>query len=155
MKFSSERQLESYVRHLIETEITANHPHIYALESKKAVDVLICRDGEQPAVFFLEIKLFRQGHGRLGIGTGGGAGYQPEIVKCNPAYFEAHLRWIIVDGREPTAAFLFVPTSTVREYLAGGGIEKKFNNIQLKIFDEVTPFNEDALVDELRRWLLH
>jgi hypothetical protein len=115
MKFKSERDLENYLRYLIATKITAEHPHVYALESKKAVDIVICRDGQRPAVFFLEAKLYRRGHGRLGIGTGRGIGYQPEIVARHPDYFEVHLRWVIVDGRKPTASFLFVPTSTVNQ----------------------------------------
>ncbi len=153
MTFTNERGLENHLRHLIATKITARYPHIYTLENKKAVDIVICRDGDRPAVFFLEVKLFQQKHGRLGIGTRRGIGYQPEIVARNPDYFETHLRWVIVHGGEPTASFLFVPTSTVRLYLAGGEIGEKFNNIQLRIFREVTAFDEDTLIDELYKWL--
>ncbi|MDA2933462.1 hypothetical protein MYX82_03875 [Acidobacteria bacterium AH-259-D05] len=154
MTFRSEPELERYLRDLIAAKITAEYPHIYALKSKKAVDIVICRNGVHPAVFFLEVKLFQQKHGRLGIGTGGGGGYQPEIVSCNPDYFESHLRWVIVDGREPSASFLFVPTSKITQFLAGSKIGEKFNNIQLRIFEEVTPLAEDTLVHELCKWLL-
>ncbi|MBC8264497.1 MAG: hypothetical protein H8E47_10285 [Anaerolineales bacterium] len=154
MIFTGERDLENHLRHLIATKITARYPRVYTLENKKAVDIAICRDGDRPAVFFLEVKLFQQKHGRLGIGTGRGVGYQPEIVARNPDYFETHLRWVIVDGGEPTASFLFVPTSTIRQYLAAGEIGKKFNNIQLRIFREVNALDEDTLVEELCKWLL-
>jgi len=154
MRFKNERDLENHLRHLITAKVTAKYPHVYALINKKAVDIVICRDGERPAVFFIEVKLYRREHGRLGIGTGGGIGYQPEIVARNPDYFEAHLRWVIADGRKPAASFLFVPTSTVREYLTGGEIGKKYNNIRLSIFREVTALDEDILVDQLCKWLL-
>lgn len=154
MLFSKESELESHLRHLIKTQITAQHPHIYALENKKAVDIVICRDGENPTAFFLEVKLFQKSHGRLGIGTGGGSGYQPEIIARAPAYFETHLRWVIVDGREANISFLFVTTNAVRKYLAGTGIGEKYNNIQPKIFKEIPALDEASLVDELQEWLL-
>jgi len=98
MTFASEQKLEIHLRDLITTRITAEHPYIYALGNKMAVDIVICRDRERPAVFFLEVKLFQPGHNRLGIGAGKGNGYQPEIIAHTPEYFDKHLRWIIVDG---------------------------------------------------------
>lgn len=154
LRFTSERQLEGYVRRLLETKITSRHPHIYALEYEKAADVVICRDGQRPAVFFLEIKLFQRHHGRMAIGTDRGRGFQPEIITRSPDYFETHLRWLIVDGREPSASFRLVSTDTVRRYLSGGKIGSKYNNIQPKIFKGVAGIDEDALVAELSRWLL-
>src|SRR3990170_6360101 len=149
MVFVKEAELETYLRNLIETKITAQHPYIYALKNKKAVDIVICRDGDRPALFFLEVKLYQQTHSRLPIGTGKGNGYQPEIVTRNPRYLESNLRWVIVDNRQSRPLFLFVPTSTVSKYLAGGGVGEKFNNIQLKIFRDVTSLDEDGLVDAL------
>ena len=104
MTFATEQILESHLRHLIAAQITTNHPHIYALDNKKAVDIVICRDGNPMAVFFIEVKLYQQTHGRLGIGTGAGGGYQPEIIVRNPDYFETHLRWVIVDGSKVAQA---------------------------------------------------
>ncbi len=154
MKFADERELESHVRKLIAANITAHHPEVYALDNKKAVDIVICRDGNSPALFFLETKLFDPRHVRMGIGSGKGAGYQPEIVTRKPVYFETNLRWLIVDGRETVPKFLFVPTSTIRKYLAGNVMGEKFNNIQLRIFKEVDSLTEDRLVAELRRFVL-
>lgn len=154
MQFTSERQLECYVRGLLQTKITSRYRHVYALKHKKAADVVICRDGQRPAVFFLEIKLLQPSHGRLAIGTSRGTGFQPEILARSPDYFETHLRWLIVDGRESSPSFILVSSDIVRRYLSGGEIGRKFNNIRLQIFKEVAGNDEDALVAELSRWLL-
>jgi len=154
MTFTDEHDLESHLRQLIKSQITTKHPYIYAFENKKAVDVVICRDGKEPAVFFLEVKLFQAKHGRLGIGTGGGTGYQPEIIARSPHYLETHLRWVIVDSRQTVPSFLFIPTSIVAKYLSGKTISAKFNNIQLGIFRQVTAFSESQLIDEMSKWLL-
>ena len=154
MNFADERDLERHVRRLIAVNITAQHPEVYALDNKKAVDIVICRDGSSPSLFFLETKLFDPQHGRMGIGSSKGAGCQPEIVRRKPAYFEANLRWIVVDSRETIPKFLFVPTSTIRKYLAGNAIGEKFNNIQLRIFKEVESLTEIELVAELKQFVL-
>jgi len=152
--YTSEYELETHLRNLIAQKITAKHPNIYALKNKKVVDIVLCRDGKQPAIFFLEVKLFQEKHGRLGIGMSKGGGYQPEIIERNARYLETHLRWIIVDGREPTASYLFIPSTIVKKYLAGGGIGKKFNNIQLEIFKKENGLDENTLINELEKWLL-
>jgi hypothetical protein len=51
-------------------------------------------------------------------------------------------------------SFLFVPTNVVNEYLAGGSIGTRHNNIQTRIFDEVKDISEDELVDRLSHWVL-
>lgn len=154
MTFASEQKLEIHLRDLITTRITAEHPYIYALGNKMAVDIVICRDRERPAVFFLEVKLFQPGHNRLGIGAGKGNGYQPEIIAHTPEYFDKHLRWIIVDGRQAVPSYIFAPTTIIRQFLARGELGHKQNNIRLRIFSEVAAYSEAALVDELRKWLL-
>jgi hypothetical protein len=152
--FSNEGELERHVRHLIANAITANNPNIYALSNKKAVDIVICRDGPIPALFFIETKLFQAGHGRMGIGTGKGAGYQPEIIQRKPDYFEMNLRWIIVDGRDPEPRYLFVTNEIIRRYLAGRELGEKFNNIQTRIFREIPAVDESLLIQELRTFLV-
>ena len=77
--FGSELEFESYIRDLIARHITASHPEIYALKNKKAVDILICRDGRVPALFFIEVKYHQSNHGRLGFGSKGGGGFQNEL----------------------------------------------------------------------------
>lgn len=155
MVFVNELELENYIRKLIDKHVTKEFPHIYALKNKKAVDILICRDGEFPDLFFLEVKYHQASHGRLGFGSREGGGFQPEIVMRKPNYFESHLRWIVASAEYPDQGVLFVPSETIRRYVSGGEIGEKFNNIQERIFRENTGMQPDQLVDALRAWLLN
>jgi hypothetical protein len=114
------------LRDLIASSVTVRFPHIYAFENKKAVDILICRDEPSPALFFIEVKLFRRRHGRLGIGGARGRGFQPEILRRKPSYFETHLRWVIADSSKSTVMLLFLRTSILTKYMVGGSVEEKF-----------------------------
>ncbi|MEZ9601121.1 hypothetical protein AB4232_20170 [Vibrio sp. 10N.286.46.A8] len=151
--FDNESKFESYLRELIETKICSKYKDLVLFENKKAVDILICRNGENPSLFFIEVKYHKKSHGRLGFGSSSGAGFQPEIIARSPDYFESNLRWIIAgEGREDSG-IIFVSSSVIRNYLSGGAVGQKFNNIQQKIFREVGGFTEDTLVSELESWL--
>lgn len=152
MNFSNERELEEYIRSLIDDRITKPYPDIYALNNKKTVDIVVCRDKPIPAVFFIEIKFHQSAHGRLGFGTGKGAGFQPEIVKLQPTYYEEHLRWVIGTESWEDRKVLFLPSSVIRNYVSGGSVRDVFNNIQEKIFREIEPINESTLVSQLSQW---
>jgi hypothetical protein len=153
MNFKNEGELEGWVRGLIDAQVTASDPTIYALKNKKAVDIVVCRDGLVPALFFIEVKYHQVAHGRLGFGTGKGAGFQPEIVSRKPKYFEEHMRWVIGTEHWHDNKVLFLPSSVVRKYVSGGSVRDVFNNIQAKIFKEIEPLSETAFVSELKRWL--
>ena len=92
MTFTNEHELEDHLRALIMDQIVIDHPEIFVLENKIAADIVICRNGERPSLFFIETKLFNQKSNRLGIETGKGKGYQPEIIARNLDYFEMYLR---------------------------------------------------------------
>jgi len=155
MDFESEKELETFVRRLIAEEISPRHRHIYALKNKKAVDIVICRDGENPALFFLEVKYHRLSHGRLGFGDQKGGGHQPEIVSKGPKHFESHLRWIMGSDHHAEKCLIFTDTATIRSFLAGGEIGKKQYNIQEKIFREFEGLSEKQFAQELESWLVN
>lgn len=155
MKFSSERDFESYLRYLIEKRICSKYPELILFDNKKTVDILMCRNGEKPALFFLEVKYHKQSHGRLGLGSSNGGGFQPEIVSKAPDYFESHLRWLISGEGHSDNGVIFASSSVVRRYLAGGSVGEKFNNIQTKIFYEVSGYHEDELVNKIESWLIN
>jgi hypothetical protein len=152
MRFRSEAELENYIRKLIANHI-AKKNNIYALESKKAVDIIICRNCKKPALFFIEVKYYRTAHGRLPLGSGKGCGFQPELLSLRPKYFEKHLRWIMASKEYPNKGVLFLDSKTVGKYIAGRQVGKKFNNIQKRIFCELDGYKEEQLVAELKKWL--
>lgn len=153
MMFASEREFEAHIRALVVKYITPWNPSIYPLKNKKAVDILICKDGPRPELFFVEVKYHQTKHGRLGFGGSKGGGFQPEIVSRMPAYFETNLRWVLASEDHEPGKVLFIDSGVVRKYLAGGVVSEKFNNFQKKIFREGTWLNEQQLVEELRVWL--
>lgn len=153
MQFQTEAQLGQYIRELIAKRITKKNKNIYALENKKVVDIVICRDGRNPALFFIEVKYHRNAHGRLGFGGEKGGGFQPEVLSIKPNYFERNLRWIMASEEFPNRGVLFLDSKTVRKYISGGAVGQKFNNIQKRIFSEVDGYKREQLVGKLIEWL--
>ncbi len=153
MTYESERKFEAYIRHLIQEHVTKLDRRIYALRNKKAVDIIVCRDTPQPQLFFIEVKYHKSNHGRLGFGGGKGGGFQPEIVSQKPAYFETNLRWALASEVHEPEKVLFLSSEILRQYLSGGKVGEKFNNIQAKVFREQPSLSEQQFIRELRLWL--
>ncbi|MBS0480369.1 MAG: hypothetical protein JSR79_13870 [Proteobacteria bacterium] len=151
--FANEAELERYVREVIQSRVTTRHPHIYTLENKKAVDILICRDGPDPALFFLEVKFHRHGHGRLGFGSGNGRGFQPEILQRKPAYFERNMRWVLASETHEPDKIRLLTSADVRKYVAGGVIGQKFNNLQTRLWRESPYLSHGDFASELEAWV--
>lgn len=152
MSFTSEKEFEAYIRQLVNLHITAGNPDIFTLTNKKAVDIVICKNGKIPHIFFIEVKFHVDSHGRLGFGSSKGNGFQPEILLKRPHYFENNLRWVI--GAEFTNKIFFLNNETMLKYLSGGAIGEKFNNIQKRIFKTEQGLTESEFVDELKKWIL-
>jgi hypothetical protein len=150
--YQTESQFEAYIRQLIRDHVTSRDKSIYALKNKKAVDIIICKDVPEPQLFFIEVKFHKPNHGRLGFGGGKGGGFQPEIMTRQPAYFEKNLRWVLASETHQSGKVLFLSSSTLRNYVSGGSVEEKFNNIQEKLFREQQGLTEQGLVRKLRRW---
>ncbi|WP_170347575.1 hypothetical protein [Ruegeria atlantica] len=148
----SEKEFESVVREIIAEGISSQFPQIYALSNKKAVDILICRDGPRPKIFFIEVKFHKAAHGRLGFGGSSGSGFQPELLHRRPHYFEENMRWVLGDEEHPDQ-FWFLDNETIRSYVAGGKIGSKFNNIQKRMFQEEQWKTREELLATLLKWL--
>jgi len=103
-------------------------------------------------LFFIEVKFHKQNHGRLGFGSGKGGGFQPEIVRRRPTYFENNLRWVI--SSDDCDGIIFATSEDIRSYVAGGVIGEKFNNIQNRIFRDASMLTEDEFIESLKDWLL-
>jgi hypothetical protein len=152
--FESEASFEQYVRSLI-ARINEKNLSVHALESKKAVDIVICRDLPSPAAFFLEIKYYQRSKGRCGVGDGQGRGFQPELLDKKPGFFEKNLRWVLGSDCHEGNGLWFVTSDTIRKYIAGGNLGKKHNNIQEALFREMPSVSEDQFVTILEEWLHH
>ena len=154
MTFAKESDFEKHLREIVYSRITSENPDVYALESKTIDDIVIMRDDPSPAIFFLEVKYYQRANGRLGIGEGSGAGIQPEILKRRPAYLESHLRWVIGSDAHNSDRYWLVTSEKICQFVAGGCIGKKQNNIQKRLFRECASIDENQLVEQLKRWLL-
>lgn len=152
--FVNEGAFEDHLRNIIDSRITSKFPNVYALKHKAIGDIVITRDGPSPAMFFLEVKYFRSSNNRIGIGHESGVGIQPEILERRPAYLETHLRWAFASASHGDDRYWLATSDVVSRYISGGGIGRKYNNIQKRLLDDRPSIDESQLVQELMRWLL-
>ncbi len=152
MQFESEREFEAHIRELIDKKILPFDKDLVMIRNKKAVDILICRNGKKTALYFIEIKYDKTNHGRLGTGHGKGGGIQPEILRLQPDYFKKQMRWIL--GAESQDGYWVLNNKELRTYIAGKELGEKYNNIQTRLFREKDPYNEKQFIQVLKEWLL-
>lgn len=152
MIFQNEQQFENYIRKLINTKIISSDPELVMLDNKKTVDIMLCRNGKKAALFFIEIKYYKNKHYRLSTGHKNGGGFQPEILAKQPDYFKKNMLWIL--GNEQSHRFWLLSNKVVAENLSGkDGIGKKYNNIKLSIFNVKLSISRKQLIKSLKMWL--
>lgn len=151
MPFESEKLFEEHIRNLITKHILPKDKELIMFQNKKAVDVLLCRNGKKPALYFIEIKYHKRSHGRLSTGHSKGGGFQPEILSRLPVYFEKNMRWVL--GVEDMEGYFLLQNSQLVKHIAGGVIGKKYNNIQMKLFKDEISLNEKQFITALKDWL--
>jgi hypothetical protein len=115
------------------------------------VDILICKNGTKPDLFFIEVKYHRHSHGRLGFGHAKGGGFQPELLINNPSYFRSNMRWIL--GVEDKDGYLLMTNDEITQSVNGGKVEQKYNGIRTKIFNESKFLSATELKKEISRWI--
>lgn len=147
----NETAFENHIRKDILTEILSEREDYKLFNFKKAVDLLIAKNGLNPKLYFIEIKYHKKNHRRLGFGHGKGGGFQPEVLKEHTSYFEENLRWIL--GNENSENYWFVDNSIIRDYLNGNVIGEKYNGIKLKFFIEVNSISKLELTEKIKEWL--
>ena len=145
-----EIDFEKRIREIIDADIISQNRDLIVLDMQKTTDILICRNGDAPQVFYLEIKYYNKSHGRLGFGHEGGRGFQPEVLRKRPDFFQKQMRWVL--GSEDSEKYFFVDNNTILQYVSGGEIDYKHNNIQTKIFNEVEGLTKAELCVELANW---
>ena len=149
-RINNESDFENHLR--IDILPTALPNKNYKLfDSKKAVDILISKDGVNPKLFFIEVKYHKANHGRLGFGHAKGKGFQPEILKRKVDYFENNLRWVL--GSEDSEQYWFVDNTILRNYLNNGSVGEKYNGIRKELFTNFPSLSKAKLIIEISNWL--
>lgn len=147
----NETAFENHIRKDILTDLLYENKNYKLFKFKKAVDVLIAKNGLNPKLYFIEIKYHKKSHGRLGFGHSKGGGFQPEVLKFNTDYFENNLLWIL--GNEDSEDYWLVNNATLRNYLNGDKVGEKYNGIKLRIFKDLEPVSKETLINLLKEWL--
>lgn len=151
MSFESEKEFEQHLRERVISPLLADRSDFHLMKSKKAVDILICRNGIKPALFFIEVKYHRNNHGRLGFGQAKGGGFQPELLMKNPDYFNSNMRWII--GLEGEEGYLFLNNDEIIATVNGGKVEEKYNGIRVNELKKLTFLDLGQLQEEISKWI--
>jgi len=151
--FNSEKSFEQYLTKLIEKNITKDYPSIYSLNAKRAVDLVICKDGRFPKLYFVEVKYFnrKKNHSMVSFGGRKGTGFQPAVLQSQPDYFKKNLRWVM--GSAMHDGLYFMDMATVMKHLSGGCIGKKQNGFKRSIFENECALDESGFIKELKKWL--
>ena len=147
----TELEFENRIKDILSNEVKSQLNNFILLDFKKATDIMLCRNGDNPQIYFIEIKYYNTGHGRLGFGHANGKGFQPEILRKNPSFFQKQMRWIL--GSIEKESYYILDNATISQYISGGQIDFKQNNFQTRLFNEIPGLNKAELIDELLKWL--
>lgn len=147
----SEEQFESRVRNILSGDVFSSKSNFMVFDNKKGSDILICKNGEKPDLFFIEVKYYKNSHGRLGFGHQNGAGFQPELMRKRPAFFETNLRWIL--GSVNDDYYYLLSSEEISNYISGNSIDFKQNNFQTKLFQDLKGLSKSELVAGLKSWM--
>lgn len=154
MRFSNETEFENFLRNLIKENIVEIDDQFIVFENKNLADIVIFRNGENPAIFFVEVKHNKETMNRLGVGGRNGSGYQPEILKKRPDYLESHLTWVLYSEEHDNEGIVMVNSKTLTEnYISGGIVGDKYNGINKQIFQNETGLDEVQFIEKLTDWL--
>ena len=154
MWFADEKSFEQHVASLLRSKLSGTN--FVVLDSKKVADVVICSDDTEPVAFFLEFKILTPTKNRLGFGDRIGDGFQPEILAKRPKFFERYLRWVLCRcllPQDEDRQFVFATNAKISEYIMGGTIGDKHNNIRPSIFKREPLLTESELVNSILSWL--
>ena len=154
VKLLNEREIsyENKVREILNNYIIPHLPEIQVLESKVVADIIICRNGDVPKLFFLEIKHYSYSNNRIGFGSKGKVTFQPEILSKRPEYFDGNMRWVFF--RQGDSGYYVLTNDDCCKYVMGQGIDiNKQNNFKDRLYQEIAPLTEDDFKTWLLAWL--
>ena len=155
MTYTNESDFENYLRTIIKNNIINSNDELILLDNKNLADILICRNGDNPKLFFIEVKLEQESNGRLGFGGKEGSGFQPEILTKRPDYLESNLCWVLFsnDYNEDSNIIMIDSSTLISKYLSGGTVGRKYNGIKKSIFNDEASFSELEFIQKLTVWL--
>jgi len=153
--YVNEQEFENHLRDLISINICAIHDDIVILDNKNIADIVICKNGDDQALFFIEVKHLKPSMGRLGFGGKDGRGYQPEILTKRPDYFESNLLWAMYsEMHDDNDGIVLITTEQLcGSYLQGGVVGEKYNGIKQDIFTREEGLSDEDFIDSIRAWL--
>lgn len=150
-KYKSELEFENYLRDILSNQIVNSNKDLVLFDNKNLADIIVFRNGDDPKIFFIEVKLYKGTSGRIGFRSSEGKGFQPEILTKRPTYLEKNLKWILLNNE--TQQLILIDNDTIIKYISGDKIGKKQNNFQTKVFDETNNILEEKLLIDLEEWL--
>jgi hypothetical protein len=113
----------------------------------------ICRNDNPPICLFLEFKTNIPSNPgkRMGITKG----WQEEILRRKPAYFERYLRWIICNNENNDNMYVFATSDIIRKNIRRGlgDIGGKQNNINPNIFKQERLLTQVELLNAIADFL--
>jgi len=152
--YVNEQEFENHLRNLISTKICTTHNDIVILDNKNIADIVICKNGDNQALYFIEVKHLKINMGRLGIGGKDGRGYQPEILTKRPDYFESNLLWAMYSEKHDNNGIVLVTSEQLcKSYLQGDEVGEKHNGIKQDIFAKEKGLSDEGFIDSILTWL--
>ncbi len=147
----SEIEFENHIRTIILNQVLNKLDNYSIMNNKDVVDIIICKNGLNAKLFFLEAKFRTDIKNRIGFGNGYGKGFQIEILTDRPHYFDRNMIWVF--GQENDNYFYVLKNEDAVNYVAGGFIGDKQNNFQLKLYNENHRYDEEEFINYLFNWL--
>lgn len=148
MKFRNEKEFETHIRELLMSEVATLDSGLTILDNKGVADILICREGFQPRIFFIELKYAKDM-------IEASEGIQSEILLRNPSYMDNHFMWLIGSQEHPGCYWL-LDCHDIQKFVSKNINMRKPNNISRRLLSDAGRryrFDEPELIEELCEWL--
>ena len=154
MNYRDETEFENHLRDLIRNNICQDNENIIVLDSQNVADIIICKNGNNKGIYFLEVKHLKPSMNRLGVGGAIGKGFQPEILIKEIDYFEDNLLWVLYSEIHENSNIIVINSEKLRsDYAQGDSIGFKYNGIKQSVFDSEASLSDIEFIGFLKQWL--
>lgn len=145
--FTCEMDFERHIRDVLKSKVETHAPEIRILEYKGIADIIVCREGDRPAIFFIELKYAKDP-------ISASKGIQSEVLSTRPTYIDNHMMWLIGSSdKMHVGQYWLLDSAGLREYITNEIDIKKENNISRYIFRRLPAIDEPELVRRLQNWM--